>query len=181
MSTHPHSPKASPVSIVPQLLAPIPAHPSKPPALEAGGGDPSGWYIPSWSVEADKDLSKNVGNKTAMLSVTAAGPCIEKDAAQAAHLARQLNDYVAGLRDDDPRGYGFFGSVASPLDTAACLAEIAYMLDVLARRRRDALHALRARQPTTWATRTSGPIWAELSRRNAVVFVHPTPPGPTRD
>jgi predicted TIM-barrel fold metal-dependent hydrolase len=107
--------------------------------------------------------------------VTAPGPSIEKDPAKAAALARQLNDYVAKLRDDDPQGYGFFGSVPSLLDTEACLKEIAYMFDVL--------HA----DGVTLFTRYGSdnhylghpdfkPIWAELSRRQAVVFIHPTHP-----
>jgi predicted TIM-barrel fold metal-dependent hydrolase len=107
--------------------------------------------------------------------VTAPGPCIEKDSTKAARLARQLNDYVAKLRDDDPEGYGLFGSVPSLLDTEACLKEIAYMFDVL--------HA----DGVTLFTRYGSdnhylghpdfkPIWAELSRRKAVVFIHPTHP-----
>lgn len=143
------------------------------PALEAAGGDPSGSYVPAWTLEADKAFSCTVGNKTVILSVTAPGPSIEKDPAKAAALARELNNYVAALRDADPSGYGFFGSVPSPLDTAACLAEIAYLFDTL--------HA----DGVTLFTRYGAdahylghadfaPVWAELSRREAVVFIHPT-------
>src|SRR3954469_21469240 len=63
--------------------------------------------------------------------MAAPGPSIENDPIKAATVARQLNDYVAKLRDDDPQGYGFFGSLPSLLDTEACLKEIAYMFDVL--------------------------------------------------
>ena len=126
-------------------------------------------------MEADKALSKTVGNKTAMLSVTAPGPCIEKDPAKAAALARQLNDHVAQLRDTDPQGYGFFGSVPSLLDTEACLAEIAYMFDVL---HADGITLFTRYGPDNHYLGHAdfAPIWAELSRRKAVVFVHPTHP-----
>ena len=144
-------------------------------AITDAGGDPSGWYIPEWTVETDKALSKAVGNKTAVLSITAPGPSIIKDSAKAAALAHELNDFMAHLRDDDPEGYGFFGTLPSPLDTQACLKEIDYVFDVL--------HA----DGVTLFTRYGednhylghpdfAPIWAALSARKAVVFIHPTHP-----
>ena len=144
-------------------------------AIADAGGDPSGWYVPEWTVAADKALSKAVGNKTAVLSITAPGPSIVKESAKAAALAHELNDYMAQLRNDDPEGYGFFGTVPSLLDTEACLKEIDYMF--------DELHA----DGVTLFTRYGkdnhylghpdfAPIWAALSAREAVVFVHPTHP-----
>jgi 6-methylsalicylate decarboxylase len=105
----------------------------------------------------------------------APGPSIEKDPTKAAALARELNDYLAKLRDDDPQGYGFFGSVPSLLDTEACLKEIAYVFDVL--------HADGVTLFTRYGSGNHNlghtdfkPIWAELSCRKAVVFIHPSPP-----
>ena len=114
-----------------------------------------------------------------MLSVTAPGPCIEKDPVKAATLARACNLYVAALRDNNPSGFGFFASLPSLLDIKASLEEIAYAFDTL-----DA-------DGVTLFTRYGAdsrylghadfkPIWAELSRRKAVVFIHPTHPVDTR-
>ncbi|THY22729.1 amidohydrolase family protein [Aureobasidium pullulans] len=70
-------------------------------------------------------------------------------------LARRCNEYCSELRDDSPKKWGFFAAHPSLLNTEAALAEVAFALDVL-----DA----------------DGPIWKELGRRQAVVFVHPTHP-----
>lgn len=116
-----------------------------------------------------------MGIKKTILSVTAPGPCIEKDPLKASHLARDCNHYCSSLRKRDPATYGFFASLPSLFDTKACLAEIAYALEVL--------HA----DGVTLFTRYGDgegylgheafmPIWAELSERKAVVFIHPTHP-----
>ncbi|KAJ1555457.1 hypothetical protein HK405_001638 [Cladochytrium tenue] len=54
-------------------------------ALDANGGDPSGWYIPPWSITA-------VG--TVIFSVTAPGPCVLKD------LAAEIQYALDVLRAD---------------------------------------------------------------------------------
>ncbi|MCJ1240501.1 hypothetical protein MMC14_008504 [Varicellaria rhodocarpa] len=141
--------------------------------VKRAGGDPSGWYIPEWTVEADKDISQTVGNQTAILTVTAPGPCIEEDSEKSTILARQCNEYVAALRDNDPSGYGFFASLPSLIDEERTLKEIAYAFDVL--------HADGVILFTRYGNDNHylghekfNNIWAELNRREAVVFIHPT-------
>lgn len=116
-----------------------------------------------------------MGAKTAILSVTAPGPCIEKDNAAAAGLARDCNEYSAALRDQDPSTYGFFASLPSLLDTEATLKELAYALDVL---RADGVTLFtRYGSDNHYLGHAEfAPIWAELNRRKAVVFIHPTHP-----
>ena len=144
-------------------------------ALDNAGGDPSGWYTPPWTEDKDREFSKAVGNRTAILSVTAPGACIEKDPAEASKLARECNEYCASLKRKDPAGYGFFASLPSLFDVEASLSEINFAFDRL-----DA-------DGVTLFTRYGDgnyylgyedfePIWAELSKRKAIVFVHPTHP-----
>lgn len=116
-----------------------------------------------------------MGVKTAILSITAPGPTIEKDNAAAARLARACNEYLAALRDHEPSTYGFFASVPSLLDTEATLTELAYAFDVLGA---DGvtLYTRYGSDNHYLGHADFAPIWAELNRRKAVVFIHPTHP-----
>ncbi|KAJ6189153.1 Amidohydrolase 2 [Penicillium mononematosum] len=116
---------------------------------------------------------------TTILSITAPGPGIERDAAKAAALARSCNESAAAIRNAQPLQYGFFASVPSLFDTAAVLKEIDY-----------ACTSLRADGVTLFTRYGDGPnylghaafrpVWADLSRRGAVVFIHPTHPVDTQ-
>ncbi|PHH80659.1 hypothetical protein CDD82_1587 [Ophiocordyceps australis] len=142
--------------------------------LEAAGGDPSGWDVPAWSLEADDEVAASIGVGTAIFSVTAPGASIIKDNAEAARLAGRLNDYCAKIRDQDPQRYGFFCNLGSLLDTQRCLDEIRRAFDELqadgvvlfTRYGEDKVQYL--------GHEDFKPIWAELNRRKAVVFIHPT-------
>ncbi|KAF2230068.1 amidohydrolase family protein [Viridothelium virens] len=148
-------------------------------AIERAGGDPSGWYIPPWTLELDAEIGSLIGLKTTILSVTAPGPVIEKDSARAAALARECNEHAAGIRDQKPSEYGFFASLPSLFDTKLVLEELAYAFDVL-----------KADGVTLYTRYGSGhaylgheafkPIWTALNDRHAVVFIHPTHPVDTQ-
>jgi len=144
-------------------------------ALKQEGGDPSGWYVPEWTIESDRELCKSIGVKTAILSHTAPGPVVKSDPKEAAALARQLNEFSAGVRDSDPEHYGFFASVPSLLDTTLCLAEIRYALDEL---KADGIILMTRYGSGNYYLGHADfvPIWKELNARKAVVLIHPTHP-----
>lgn len=118
---------------------------------------------------------QRVGVQTAVLSVTAPGACILPDRQARAQLARQLNEYSADVRDKEPGRFGFFVSLPDILDTEDALAEIAYGLDTL---KADGVTLFtRYGSSNTYLGHPDvEPIWAELNRRQCVVFIHPTHP-----
>jgi predicted TIM-barrel fold metal-dependent hydrolase len=110
-----------------------------------------------------------------ILSLTAPGACILKDPKQAAELARKTNEYAAKLRDEKPKKYGFFAALPNLLDTDLALQEIAYSLDTL---KADGVTLFTRYGPghQYLGHPDFKPIWAELNRRSATVFIHPTHP-----
>jgi predicted TIM-barrel fold metal-dependent hydrolase len=141
--------------------------------------------VPNFQISDSRSLCDKFSITAAILSHTAPGPEIEKDPVKAADLARQFNEFCAGVRDQQPKRYGFFASVPSLHDTARCLEEIAYALDTL--------HADGVILFTSYTSPASpnntdaaahrvsylgdpafAPIWTDLNRRRAVVLIHPT-------
>ncbi|KAK7743311.1 hypothetical protein SLS62_010683 [Diatrype stigma] len=142
-------------------------------ALEKNGGDPSGWHIPAWDVKSDQDFSAAHGIGTCIFSLTAPGPDVVEGEA-AVRLARQTNEYLASLRDQDPARYGFFAAVPSlTTNITAALAEITYALDEL---KADGVTLMtRYGEGNQYLGDASFvPVWDLLDAKGAVVFVHPT-------
>lgn len=96
-------------------------------------------------------------------------------------LARALNTKAAEIRDSKPDTFGFFLTLGNILNTDEALAEIAYGFDKL---EADGVCLFtrydsddNCGDPNKYlGHREFGPIWKELNRRKAVVFVHPTHP-----
>ncbi|MCJ1378613.1 hypothetical protein MMC17_001712 [Xylographa soralifera] len=142
--------------------------------LNAHGGHPSGLKSPFWSEESNGAVMRKHDIATSILSITAPGAAI-LEGAEAARLARKMNEYAAKMRDENPSSYGFFVNLPSILDREATLNELNYSLDVL---RADGV-CLFTRYGTGQQY-IGHPdfqyLWAELNRRSAVVFIHPTHP-----
>lgn len=142
-------------------------------AIEDAGGDPSGWPTPKWSPSSSRMIMKHLGVQSAILSVTAPGACIVQDPEGQAALARRLNEHAAKIRDEDHHAFGFFASLPDITNTSATLAEIDYAFDKLGA---DGVTLFTRYGPnaTYLGNPAIEPIWKELDRRGATVFVHPT-------
>lgn len=122
-----------------------------------------------WSAAGSLAEMDANGVAAAMLSVSAPGVWFG-DNAKASRLARACNDYTAELVRTHPRRFGMFAALALP-DVDACLAEIAHSCDTLGTDGFCLMSSYANRYPGDPAF---APVFDELNRRRAVVFVHPT-------
>lgn len=122
-----------------------------------------------WSVaKAVEDMDRD-GVARSIVSVTTPGVWFG-DAAETRALARACNDFAARMRDDHPGRFGIFAAVPMP-DIDGTLAEIAYALDEL---KADGIGFLTSYGDKWLGDPAFAPVMAELNRRRAVVYTHPT-------
>jgi len=141
-------------------------------ATAAGHAHPDGmggW--PKWSVQTHLDLMDRNGIDTAMLSMSSPGVHFGDDKA-ARLLARRVNEYTAELTRDHPGRFGNFVSLPLP-DVDGSLEEMAFAFDELDA---DGVALLTHTHGVYLGDQRLDPVFAELDRRRAVVFLHPTSP-----
>ena len=148
-------------------------HHLTPPGYVSAIGNKAPVFPPTanWTVQKSLDDMAQAGVTRAMLSITTPGLWFG-DVGFAASLARGCNDYAAKLAHENPGRFGQFAALPLP-DVEASLREIAYAYDTL--------HADGIALFTSYGNKWLGdpaftPIFDELNRRRAVVFVHPTTP-----
>jgi predicted TIM-barrel fold metal-dependent hydrolase len=136
-----------------------------------------GWAIPAWSAHEAMAMMDRQGIETGVLSVTAPGTVLADDGS-GPRLAREVNEYAADLQRRHPLRFGTFASLPLP-DVDAALVEATYALDVLGA---DGVVVMSNAHGKYLGHPDFEPLWAELDRRGAVVFVHPAqPPLPLLD
>jgi aminocarboxymuconate-semialdehyde decarboxylase len=143
--------------------------------LPTHGGDPSGTVIPQWSPENAIDFMDSQEIATGILSLTAPS-VVRWYKSQRREMARRVNEYTADLVAKRPDRFGNFATLPVP-DIDGALAEVEYALDTL---RADGVILLANYTGKYLGDPAFEPLWAEFSRRQTVVFVHPgQPPLPT--
>ncbi|MGV4925762.1 amidohydrolase [Streptomyces sp. BHT-5-2] len=140
-------------------------------ALAAHGLDSGGWPIPAWSPDSAIAMMDRQGIATGVLSVTAPGVHLAGDA-EARTLARAVNEYTAEVVKDRPDRFGHFAGIPLP-DVDAALAEAVHALDTLDA---DGVVLMSNAHGRYLGDPSYEPLWDELDRRAAVVFVHPAQP-----
>jgi len=116
-----------------------------------------------------EDMDKE-GIRTGILSIASTpGVWFDVGAAEASRLARSCNDFAAGMMRDHPGRFGLFATL-SMLDIDATLKEIEYAFDTL---KADGI-GLQSNYGDKWLGNPAyKPVFDELNRRKAVVYVHP--------
>jgi len=87
-------------------------------------------------------------------------------------LARQCNDFAADIKRTHPDKFGFWASIPLP-NVPASLDEMAHALDELDA---DGIGLLTNYHGHYLGSEVFEPVFAELDRRKATVFVHPSTP-----
>lgn len=129
---------------------------------------------PRWSLDLAHETMGQMGIDAAVASASP-GVYWGGETGFAVKLARETNEFLANVVRDDPEHFGAFATLPFP-DVEASLEEIEYAYDTLGV---DGV-VLYSSQGGTYLGDTSyEPIFAELERRKAIVFIHPTtiPPG----
>ena len=146
---------------------------------QRSGGITSTAYrgFPEWTPQHSLDVMKNEDIATSVLSFTSPGIWYG-DIEQTKALARQCNDYLAGLAEDHPGRFGGFAFLPLP-DIDAALSETARVMDDL---KLDGITLLTSIDDKYIGHPEFEPLYEELNRRKVVVFIHPCyPPGTEAD
>lgn len=139
------------------------------------GVDAGGLPIPAWTPDASRRQMRRTGVRTAILSVST--PQVSPGSRMDARLmARELNQYLHRLVVAEPGTFGYFATLPLP-DVADALDELNHAYDYLTP---DGVCLLANTDGVYLGDPSLEPLMAELDRRSAVVFIHPsTLPGPT--
>ena len=130
--------------------------------------NPKGYPTPPWTPESAVAFMDSQQIATGILSLTTPGVCYWPDD-QRRTAARAANDYTAELAIRVPGRFGSFATLPLP-DIDGALSEVAYALDTL---KADGVTLFSNYDGVYLGDPCFEPLWAELDRRAAVVFVHP--------
>jgi predicted TIM-barrel fold metal-dependent hydrolase len=122
---------------------------------------------PEWSPDLAIEVMDQNGIAEGIISVSSGPPIPD-----ASRLLRACNDAAADLRAKRPGRFGSFASLPLP-DVDASLKEVAHALDDL---KADGVIVFASYDGKYLGDPLYNPLWEELNRRHAVVFIHPNQP-----
>lgn len=142
---------------------------------KAGVGDAGGRELPEWSPQAALAAMAQLDVAAAILSLSAPGTTFLPAAADAAALARDVNDDTASVAAANPDRFGFFATLPMP-HIAESVAEAVRAIDQL---HADGVVLLANNAGVYLGEDGQQDLFAALDERSAVVFIHPAElPGP---
>jgi predicted TIM-barrel fold metal-dependent hydrolase len=148
-------------------------HHHAPPALRTGpGGRGRGGYGP-WTPELSQMMMDKYDIAVAILTMTQMGNLLYDNTEKGRRNVRMGNDYGAKVMADHPKRFGLMTGVPLP-DIDGVMKEIEYGMDTL---KADGIGIYTNDNRTRWpGDPYFDPMWKELNRRKAVVYMHPLAP-----
>src|SRR3984957_434723 len=138
-------------------------------ATNEGDNPVGGIAPPPWSKEAMLSYLDDAGANVAVTSISTPGVHMGDDKA-ARDLARRVNEFGAQLIQERPDRFGGFAALPLP-DVDGSVRELEYALDTL---KLDGVVLFSNARGIYLGDKRFKPLFDELERREAVVFVHPT-------
>ena len=127
-----------------------------------------GFPTNAWILSKDLEDMDEAGTAVAFLSLTTPGFAFG-EIEEVRRISRECNEYAAKLMADHPGRFGSFATI--PLtDTEGALRETEYSLDTL---KADGISLFSSYGDLWLGHATFAPVYDELNRRKAIVYVHP--------
>jgi 6-methylsalicylate decarboxylase len=124
---------------------------------------------PAWDKDSALGFMDDAGIDVAITSISTPGVHVGDDA-RARMLARRCNELAAGMIQARPDRFGGFAALPLP-DVDGALEELSHALDVL---KLDGVVLFSNARGIYLGDQRFEPLFQELERRRAVVFIHPT-------
>lgn len=137
------------------------------------GGAGRGGRTGNWTPESTLEQMEKFDIAVAILSMTQMGDILYDNTEKGRAAVRKGNDYGAKVMSDHPKRFGLFTGVPLP-DIEGVLKEIEYGFDTL---KADGIGIYTNDNQNRWpGDPYFEPMWQELNRRNAIVYMHPLAP-----
>jgi predicted TIM-barrel fold metal-dependent hydrolase len=134
---------------------------------------PGGATNRPWSPQMSLDQMDKFGIGVAILSMTQNAELLYNATEKGRAAVRAGNEYGAELMQRHPSRFGLMGGIPMP-DLEGSLREVEYAYDTL---RVDAIGIYTNDNHGRWpGDPYFEPLWQELNRRNAIVYMHPLAP-----
>jgi predicted TIM-barrel fold metal-dependent hydrolase len=134
---------------------------------------PGGATNRPWSPQMSLEQMDEFGIAVAILSMTQNGELLYNGTEQGRAAVRAGNEYGASLMQQYPQRFGLMGGIPMP-DLDGSLREVEYAYDTL---HVDAIGIYTNDNHGRWpGDPYFEPLWQELNRRNAIVYMHPLAP-----